>query len=222
LLPATRAEEDTMGTYGYMRVSTEDQTTDAQSHALSGVELDRTFRDEGISGMIPAGERPGFKALLAVIRPGDEVIVWKLDRLGRSTRDVLATIDDLTTAGVAFRSLTDHIDTSGPMGRAMLTILAAFNQLERDTIAERTRAGLAAARAKGVKLGGRKPVAATDPKVLEVLRLRKRGLTVDETAKLAGVGVATVYRYQKLARKAPRTEAADTPATREDRPRDGE
>ena len=100
-------------------------------------------------------------AALDHLREGDVLAVWKLDRLGRSTQNVLAVVDDLTSRGIAFRSLTEGLHTDGPMGKAMLTIMAAFAQLERDTMIERTRAGLAAAAANGRK-GGR-PARSTTP-----------------------------------------------------------
>jgi DNA invertase Pin-like site-specific DNA recombinase len=93
--------------------------------------------------------RPGLDKLLDHLREGDEVVVWKLDRLGRDTRNLLALVDDLERRGVHFGSLTEGISTSGPMGRAMLTVISAFAQLERDQLAERTRAGMAAAAKHG-------------------------------------------------------------------------
>ena len=99
--------------------------------------------DYGVSGA--TASRPHLAACLDHLREGDVLTVWKLDRLGRNTQHVLAVVEDLTARGVGFRSLTEGLHTDGPMGKAMLTIMAAFAQLERDTIIERTRAGLAAA-----------------------------------------------------------------------------
>ena len=98
--------------------------------------------------------RPHLDACLDHLREGDVLTVWKLDRLGRNTQHVLAVVDELTSRGIGFRSITEGLHTDGPMGKAMLTIMAAFAQLERDTMIERTRAGLAAAAANGRK-GGR-------------------------------------------------------------------
>jgi len=102
--------------------------------------ITRVFADEGVGGTWAS--RPERDKLLDGLQPGDEVVVWKLDRLGRSSRNVLALIDHFTSNAVAFRSLTEGLNTSGPMGKAMVTVMSAFAQLERDTIVERTRAGL--------------------------------------------------------------------------------
>ena len=141
-----------MANIGYARVSTVDQNMALQLDALREAGVDRVFRDQGVSGSTAA--RPGLDNCLDHLREGDALTVWKLDRLGRNTQDVLAVVDGLTSRGVGFRSITEGLHTDGPMGKAMLTIMAAFAQLERDTMIERTRAGLAAAAAKGRK-GGR-------------------------------------------------------------------
>ena len=150
------------------------------------------FSDHGVSGTLAS--RPELDKALAYVRDGDVLVVWKLDRLGRSTKNVLEVIDRLKADGVGFRSITEGLDTTGPMGQAMLTVLAAFNQLERDVIIERTRAGLAAAKAQG-RVGGR-------PKVMDLKKTQTaRTLyesgnhTVAEIAVMLGVGTATVYRY---------------------------
>ena len=119
--------------------------------------------------------------------------VWKLDRLGRNTQHVLAVVDDLTTRGVQFRSLTEGLHTEGAMGKAMLTIMAAFAQLERDTMIERTRAGLAAAAANGRKGGRPRKVDAAD--AAKARSLRDKGIAAADIAKMLGVSRATVYRY---------------------------
>ena len=191
-----------MTMYGYARVSTADQDPRLQTDALAkaGVQTNnrnRFYIDHGVSGSIPARERPQLSALLDRMEAGDKVIVWKLDRLGRNTLDVLSVLEELAAKEVQFESLTEKLDTSGPMGRAMVTILAAFAQLERDLIRERTAAGLATARAKG-KLGGRPKVTADDPRVKQASTLRGRGFTVVETARQMGIGVATAYRLLKL------------------------
>jgi DNA invertase Pin-like site-specific DNA recombinase len=119
--------------------------------------------------------------------------VWKLDHLGRNTQHVLAVVDELTSRGVGFRSLTEGLHTDGPMGTAMLTIMAAFAQLERDTMIERTRAGLAAAAANGRK-GGR-PRKVDDADAAKARQLREKGIAASDIAKMLGVSRATVYRY---------------------------
>ena len=141
-----------MAVIGYARVSTTDQNPQLQLDALQEAGATRIYTDHGVSGS--AACRPHLDACLDHLRDGDVLTVWKLDRLGRNTQHVLAVVDQLTSRGIGFRSLTEGLHTDGPMGKAMLTIMAAFAQLERDTMIERTRAGLAAAAANGRK-GGR-------------------------------------------------------------------
>ncbi len=144
-----------MAVIGYARVSTADQNMALQLDALKDVGgVERVFRDQGVSGS--TSDRPGLDACLDHLREGDVLTVWKLDRLGRNTQHVLTVVDQLTSRGIGFRSITEGLHTEGAMGKAMLTIMAAFAQLERDTMIERTRAGLAAAAANGRK-GGRPP-----------------------------------------------------------------
>ena len=134
-----------MAIIGYARVSTTDQNPQLQLDALREAGAVRVFNDHGVSGSTAA--RPGLDTCLDHLRKGDVLTVWKLDRLGRNTQHVLAVVDELTSRGIGFRSITEGLHTDGPMGKAMLTIMAAFAQLERDTMIERTRAGLAAAAA---------------------------------------------------------------------------
>jgi DNA invertase Pin-like site-specific DNA recombinase len=124
---------------GYARVSTTDQNPQLQLDALEEAGAIRIFTDHGVSGSTAL--RPELDACLDHLREGDVLTVWKLDRLGRNTQHVLAVIDQLTSRAIGFRSITEGLHTDGPMGRAMLTIMAAFAQLERDTMIERTRAG---------------------------------------------------------------------------------
>jgi DNA invertase Pin-like site-specific DNA recombinase len=121
------------------------------------------------------------------------IVVWKLDRLGRNTQHVLTVVEELTSRNIGFRSITEGLHTDGPMGRAMLTIMAAFAQLERDTMIERTHAGLAAAAANGRK-GGR-PRKVDDAAAIKARRLREKGIDATDIAKMLGVSRATVYRY---------------------------
>jgi len=175
---------------GYARVSTADQNPQLQLDALEAAGVARVFTDQGVSGA--KASRPQLDAALDYVREGDTLVVWKLDRLGRNTRHVLEVIDDLHDRGVAFRSLTDGLTTEGPMGRAMLTIMSAFAQLERDLMVERTRAGLAAAAVNGRK-GGRKPkLDATQ--AARARELRAKGMTAAEVGKVLGCSRATVYR----------------------------
>jgi DNA invertase Pin-like site-specific DNA recombinase len=176
---------------GYARVSTTDQNPQLQLDALEEVGATRIFTDHAVSGS--TASRPHLDACLDHIREGDVLAVWKLDRLGRNIQHVLAVIDDLTSRGIGFRSLTEGLHTDGPMGKAMLTIMAAFAQLERDTMIERTRAGLAAAAANGRK-GGR-PRKVDDADAAKARQLRQKGITATDIAKMLGVSRATVYRH---------------------------
>lgn len=119
--------------------------------------------------------------------------MWKLDRLGRNTRHVLDLIESIREQGAGFRSLTEGLDTTGPMGTAMLTIMAAFAQLERDTMIERTRAGLAAAAANN-RHGGR-PRKVDDAAAARAKELKGKGISASDIGKMLGVSRATVYRY---------------------------
>lgn len=188
-----------MADIGYARVSTNEQLLDLQLTALKKAGVEKIFSDEGVSGTLAS--RPGLDAACDYLREGDVLVVWKLDRLGRSTKNVLALIETLEQREVGFRSLTEGVDTRGPFGKAMLTVLAAFAQLERDLIAERTKAGLAEARAKG-RVGGR-PKALTPKDVSFIQKLYDSGdFTAKEIASKLNVSVATAYRYLTEARSA--------------------
>ncbi|HAV8353453.1 TPA: recombinase family protein [Escherichia coli] len=139
-------------------MSTNDQNTDLQRNALNCAGCERIFEDK-ISGT--KSDRPGLKKLLRTLSAGDTLVVWKLDRLGRSMRHLVTLIEELRQRGVNFRSLTDSIDTSTPMGRFFFHVMGALAEMERELIVERTRAGLAAARAKG-RVGGRRPKLTTE------------------------------------------------------------
>src|SRR6267142_4410866 len=175
---------------GYARVSTTDQNPQLQLDALLEAGAKRVFTDY-VSGA--TASRPHLDACLDHLREGDMLTVWKLDRLGRNTQHVLAVVDQLTSRGIGFRSLTEGLHTDGPMGTAMLTIMAAFAQLERDTMIERTRAGLIAAAANGRK-GGR-PRKVDDADAAKARQLRDKGIAASDIAKMLGVSRATVYRY---------------------------
>ena len=141
-----------MTIYGYMRVSTEDQTHDLQYDALikAGIEPQNIFADK-ISGM--AVEKPEQDRLLALLQPHDTLVVWKVDRLGRSTGRLCLLIEELKERSIEFKSVSDPIDTTSAFGAAIVRFAAVFAQLERDLISERTKAGLEARRARGQKLG---------------------------------------------------------------------
>jgi DNA invertase Pin-like site-specific DNA recombinase len=136
---------------GYARVSTEEQNLSLQLDALTAAGCARIYCDEGISAV--ARERPAFAAALTALQPGDTLVIWKMDRAFRSLLDALKVLEELERRGVNFHSLTDAIDTGTPMGRFVYQIRNAFSELERALIAERTKAGMAAARRRGVHVG---------------------------------------------------------------------
>src|SRR5450631_1186447 len=140
--------------YGYARVSTDDQNPALQLAALKKAGCQTVFKDEGLSGATT--KRPALLRCLKKLEHGDILIVWKLDRLGRSLRDLIAMLDDFKKRGVKFQSLTEHIDTETPTGRAMWQMIGILAELERSLISERTRAGVKDAQRRGVKFG-RKP-----------------------------------------------------------------
>lgn len=177
---------------GYVRVSTANQDEALQHEALdrAGVLKRNRYVDHGVSGAKQS--RPGLDAMLSDVSAGDTVVVFKLDRLGRSTAHVVGLIHDLTERGVFIESLGDGLNSSTPTGRAMLQMLAIFSEMERSFIQERTRAGLAEARKAGRK-GGRRAV--LDAKqVKQVQALRAAGTPVPDIARTMGVSIATIYR----------------------------
>ena len=178
-----------MSLVGYARISTAEQNLALQLDALAAAGTTRVFEDRGVSGA--KTERPGLGEALRYLREGDTLVVWKLDRLGRSMTHLLQTVADLEARGVGFRSLTEAIDTTTPTGRLVFHIFGALGQFERDLIRERTGAGLAAAAARGRK-GGR-PVAATPEKIARARQLIAQGLTVREAAARVKVGKSALY-----------------------------
>lgn len=176
--------------YGYARVSTNDQTTDLQRDALEKAGCDRILTDVASGAKT---HRPELDHMLDLLREGDTVVVWKLDRLGRSVRNLVDLMTTFDEKGVQFRSLTESIDTSTPGGTLVFNIFGSLAQFERDLIRERTRAGLEAARARGRK-GGR-PAKLDEKQVREVRRLYgSRTVTVDQIAAMMHVERSTVYR----------------------------
>lgn len=139
-----------MKTYGYMRVSTDDQDFKLQEDALNRYGVDFIFSDKMTGARM---DRPGLKRAVKVMRPGDKLVIWKLDRLGRNTRGVIDAAENMEKAGITLHSLTESIDTSTGMGVLFFTMIAAFAQMERDLISERTKAGIAAHKARGGTMG---------------------------------------------------------------------
>lgn len=187
---------------GYTRVSTASQDAQLQLDALvdSGVQKRDVFSDV-TSGSRTAIERPGMKRLMDYIEPGDTVVVWRIDRLGRSLIDVLNTVNLLRDKGVKIRSLSDGIDPETTSGRLMLGMLATLAEYERELITERVNAGIAAAKQNGTRFG-RPPVdpAVIAEKLVIAQDARRKGRTAAEAASLVGWSRATLYRHQQAAR----------------------
>ena len=174
---------------GYARVSTNEQDVALQLDALKAAGVTRVFEDRGVSGA--KTERPGLNEALAFLREGDTLVVWKMDRLGRSMTHLLQAVAELEGRGVGFCSLTENIDTTTPTGRLVFHIFGALGQFERDLIRERTSAGLKAAAARGRK-GGR-PLAATPEKVARARALIETGLNVREVAARVKLSKSALY-----------------------------
>lgn len=178
---------------GYARVSTHEQNLDLQEDALEKAGCERIFRDR-VSGA--AAARPGLQDALDYVREGDTLVVWRLDRVGRSLKHLMETVTGLEERGVGFQSLQESIDTTTSGGRLVFHIFGALAEFERNLIQERTRAGLAAARARGRK-GGR-PRALDEKKRQLLCQLyEERKYTVTEICEIMGVSKSTLYSYLK-------------------------
>src|SRR3954452_12740571 len=173
--------------YGYARVSTDDQTPALQLAALKRAGCKTVFKDEGISGATT--KRAALTRCLKTLQDGDTLIVWKLDRLGRSLRDLITMLDDLRAHGVKFRSLAEAIDTETPTGRALWQRIGVLAELARSLISDRTRAGVKAAQARGVKFG-RKPKL-TAQQIGHARKLIEQGEAPRTVAGILGVSRAT-------------------------------
>ncbi|RRY64517.1 recombinase family protein [Klebsiella pneumoniae] len=177
-----------MALIGYARVSTAEQDTALQTDALRNAGGERVFEDTASGAK---ADRPGLADALAYLRDGDVLVVWRLDRLGRSLPHLIETVGKLEARGVGFRSLTENIDTTTPGGRLIFHVFGALGQFERDLIRERTKAGLTAAAARGRK-GGRKPVVTAD-KLQRARELVANGLNAREAAARLKVGKTALY-----------------------------
>ena len=182
---------------GYARVSTADQDLQLQLDALDKAGCDQVFTDKASGART---KRPGLDTCVEALAPGDTLVVWRLDRLGRSMPHLVGLVEELLGKGIGFRSLLDGaIDTTTASGELMFHIFSSLAQFERRLVQERTQAGLAAARARG-RLGGRRPIRADDPRVVSAKRLHKdRGLSINEICKTLGISRPTFYRYLALA-----------------------
>lgn len=176
---------------GYARVSTEDQHLHLQVDALKNAGCEKIFSDE-MSGA--KSERPGLTEAITFMRPGDTLVVWRLDRLGRSLKDLIQRVEELKRRQVDFRSLTENIDTSNSGGKFMFHIFSALAEFERDLIRERTMAGLTAARARG-RFGGRPKVMLMEKIKMAASLMQTPNVAIKDICKNLGISRTTLYRY---------------------------
>lgn len=180
---------------GYARVSTADQNPELQIDALNKAGVSRIFTDHGVSGA--KTDRPELDKMLDYLREGDTLLVWRLDRLGRSMQHLVSLVAELKDRGITFRSISEGIDTSTINGELVFNIFASLASFERELIRERTSAGLASARARG-RLGGR-PKKYDAKKVALIKRLHAAGdMSPQEIADAAKVSVSSMYRLLKM------------------------
>ncbi|GAB3177576.1 recombinase family protein [Telluribacter humicola] len=178
---------------GYARVSTQDQNLNAQEDQLRAAGCERIYTDK-ISGTV--SDRSGLTELRKQLRRGDTLVVWRLDRLGRSLRDLIEWVTYLDAEGVALRSLHESIDTSTSTGKLVFHLFGALAEFERNLIQERTNAGLAAARARGRK-GGRPEQLKPELRELAIQTYHSKKKTVKEICEMFGISKPTLYAYVK-------------------------
>ena len=176
---------------GYARVSTRDQSPALQLDALREAGCERTFMEKASGAQ---RDRPELAAALDYIRAGDTLVVWKLDRLARSVRQLVETAEDLQQRGIGLKVLTQQIDTTTPGGRLVFHVFAAMAEFERELTLERTHAGLVAAKALG-RRGGRKPAMGPSEVKRAKAMLTDPTITVEEVARQMGVQPSTLYRH---------------------------
>ena len=176
---------------GYARVSTQDQRPELQLDALAGAGCEQVFQEKQ-SGK--DRERPELETCLKVLRKGDTLVVWRLDRLGRSLKDLVEIVHALEERGIGFQSLTESIDTTNAGGKLIFHVFAALAEFERNLVRERTQAGLNAARARGRK-GGRPKVLEPAKRQLVVKLYAERKHTIGEICRMMGISKPTLYNY---------------------------
>jgi DNA invertase Pin-like site-specific DNA recombinase len=176
---------------GYARISTDDQNLALQHYALTAAGCEKIYEDR-ISGA--RAERPGLTLALEVARAGDTLIVWRLDRLGRSLKDLIAFAERLEQRKVGLKSLKEALDTTSSGGRLIFHMFGALAEFERDLIRERTQAGLSAARARG-RLGGRPKLLTPEKRRLAVQLYRAKEHSIAEICRLMGISKPTLYSY---------------------------
>jgi len=190
-----------MALFAYGRVSTKEQTTENQRREIeaAGFKVDYWFADEGVSGSVPANERPQFRRLRDKIRPGETLVVSKLDRLGRNAMDVRATVESLEADGVKVHCLAlGGVDLTSPAGKMTMQVINAVAEFERDLLIERTQAGLARAKAEGKTLG--RPARTTDEQREVIYRQHhEQKMSISELSRVHKLSRATVMRIAKPA-----------------------
>lgn len=175
---------------GYARVSTNDQTLDLQLDALTQADCIKIFEDHATGKNM---DRPQFRVMMDMLREGDRVVVWKLDRIGRNTKHLIELIEQLNEKGVEFYSIQDNIDTSTAIGKFFFRMMASLAEFERDLIVERTNAGLAAARARG-RFGGR-PKVAKNRIETAIKMYDSKEYSIKEICESCQISDVTLYRY---------------------------
>ncbi len=178
---------------GYARVSTQDQTLNLQKDALKKLGCIKIFTDTASGAK---AERTGLNEALDYVREGDILVVWRLDRLGRSLKHLIETITELNNRKIGFKSIQENIDTTTSGGKLVFHIFGALAEFERDIIRERTNAGLLAARARGRKGGRPKPLTGKKTAMAQALYNDKNN-TIDDICKTLNISRATLYRYIK-------------------------
>ena len=176
---------------GYARVSTDDQNLDLQKDALARVGCERILEDHQSGAK---AERPGLKAALDYAREGDTLVVWRLDRLSRSLKDLIEMVTQLESQGIGLKSLHESLDTSSSSGKLVFHIFGALAEFERNLIRERTQAGLQAARARGRK-GGRPKSLDADKRKLAIQLYEEKKHTVKQICQMMGISKPTLYKY---------------------------
>ncbi|WP_242637635.1 recombinase family protein [Desulfobacter hydrogenophilus] len=192
-----RFKEQHMGRIiGYARISTGDQNLQSQVHELNSYNCVHVFFDIASGAK---SKRPGLEECLQSLKKGDTLVVWRLDRLGRSLPHLVTIINDLKSRGIGFKSLHDGvIDTTSASGELVFNIFAALSQFERELIRERTKSGLSAARSRGI-VGGRKPIRPDNPKVLSAKKLHAdKNMKINDICKTLNISRATLYRYVSM------------------------
>lgn len=181
---------------GYARVSTEDQKFSIQIDAImrAGVDERNIFKEEG-SGAIAIDKRPALQECLNWLKKGDSLIIYKLDRLGRSVANLIEIVDILRKKEVELKSLTENLDTSTPTGMLMFNVIGSLTAFERDLFMERSKAGMIAAKERGMKFG--RPEVMTEDRISKMRSMMKKGVRITDIAKELGISRSPIYRLIK-------------------------